>query len=272
MHISPDQDFIVRWGVSGIFQMDADPDSHVVVTDVVDVWETWSCLDSVCDSTVGAECVHYACVDSALFGGRFVGDMLGEWVCTFGQFGSALPCGPSNCLDSARVIDLRPYRSLTLVMTPSTPNVMNDTVRVILEFVIFDSSVVNEALVNLSPAVLTPYPNPAVVSEMGGEDLNFRFQVTTDSSSFASMDNPILQLDIFTIAGELVRTVEVEFHEGDDRYGPRPGGGYEVGWDMKNQAGKEVASGAYLAVARLFDGSRKKTQMVEQQVKVAVIR
>jgi hypothetical protein len=272
MHVLPDPDIIVRWGVSGIFQMEAQPDSHVVVTDVVDAWETWSCLDSVCDSTIDGECVHYQCVDSALFGGRFLGDMLGEWVCTFGEFGSADPCGTSTCLDSARVIDLRPYRSLTLVMTPSTPNIMNDTVRVSIEYVVFDSSVVNQALANLSPAVLTPYPNPAVVSEMGGENLNFRFRVTTDSNSFASMENPILQLDLFTVAGELVRTMEVPYQLGGDRYGPRPGGGYEIGWDMKNQAGKDVASGVYLAVARLFDGSRKKTQLVEQQVKVAVIR
>ena len=271
MFIYPDSRAIVRWGVTGIFQMEEQPDSHVVVSEVVDAWETWVCLDSVCDSMNGGNCVTWSCVDSALYPGRYLGDMIGEWVCTDGQFGTTLPCGPSTCSDSVRVIGLQPLRSLTLIMTPSTPNFGPYPLgHIPINFFMYDSSHVDLRLADLAPAVLTPYPNPAVVSEMGGQELAFRFRASTDSLSFASLTNPILQLDIYSVAGELVRTLEVPF--GDDRYGPRPGGGYEIGWDMKNQAGKDVASGVYLAIARLFEDGRRKIQLAEKQVKVAVIR
>jgi len=282
-YFTPDANAIVRWGVSGIFQMENEPDSHVVVSDVITAWETWicntwTCTDSACLEWDGPTCLEWACTDSvcqdsALYPGRYVGTMLGEWVCLDGEFGTTLPCGPSTCYDSVRVIDLRPYRSLTLVLTPSTLSTGPYAFGNYVEFAyrIFDTSRVDQRLANLTPAVLTPYPNPAVTREMGGDDLTFRFRTRTDSTSFPVANTALLQLDIYSVAGELVRTLEKPY-EGLDRDGPRPGGIYEVGWDMRNQAGKEIASGVYLAVARLFDGPARKTQLAEERVKVAVIR
>ncbi|MCX6834510.1 MAG: DUF6055 domain-containing protein [candidate division Zixibacteria bacterium] len=264
MYLTPDANAIVRWGVGAIFQMEANPDSNVVVTDVVDVWETWICRRRNPDLT---------CADSAQFPGRYVGDMLGEWVCTDGEFGTTLLCGPSTCNDSVRAIDLRPYHSITLVLCPTTFNFPPYTFGryVDFNFSIYDSSFVNEALANQPASILTPYPNPAVAREMDGQGLTFRFGAKTDSTSFPAYSTALMQLDIYSVAGELVRTLE-SVYAGLDRIGPVPGQVYEIGWDMKNQAGKEVASGVYLAVARLFGGADRATPLAEDRVKVAVIR
>jgi hypothetical protein len=273
MYIKPDPEAIVRWGVSAIFQRDDNPDSLVVVSDVVDVWETWICTDSV-----QSGCSSWLCTDSAYYtGGRYLSDMLGDWVCLRCKDTIDCVCGldptpacadTTTCADSARVINLRPYRSITLIMTPSTPNFGP---YLFGNHVDFDFSVfVNASPANLAPAVLTPYPNPAVVSEMDGEDLKFRFSASTDDVGYPTLTNPVLQLDIYTVAGELVQTLEYGY--GDDRVGPRPGGIYEIGWNMKNQSGKDVASGVYLVVARLFDRTGRQTEVAEKQVKVAVIR
>ncbi len=277
MYVVPEPDPVLRWGVTAIYQLENQPDSYVVVSDVVDTFKTWACTDSV-----SADCSSWICTDSTLYqGGRFLGDMLGDWTCLRCKDPVSCVCpldsprvcsDTTTCADSARVINLHSYRSVTLVLTPSTrivgPFLFGNLVPV--KFGIFNRSTVDENLVDLTPAVLTPYPNPAVVSEMNGQELVFRYRASTDSLSFAATTNPILELEIYTVAGELVRTMEVPF--GDDRYGPRPGGGYDIGWDMKNQSGKDVASGVYLAIARLFDGGHRKLQLVEKQVKVAVIR
>ncbi|MEW5796489.1 MAG: MXAN_6640 family putative metalloprotease [Candidatus Zixiibacteriota bacterium] len=271
-YITPDQDAIVRWGVTGIFQMEEDPDSHLVISKAVDAWETWICLDSICVDSVGSICREWQCTDSGLFPGRFLESMLGRQICVNGQFDSIFPCD-QVCSDSIGVIPLMPYRSLTLALTPTSlstgPYTFGNQVK--FAYSVFDESSVDSSLVNLTPAVLMPYPNPAVISDMGGDDLTFAFRTYTDSVGFAASSHTKLQLDIYTVAGELVRSLERLF-TGEDRQGPRPGGMYEVGWDMRNQAGKNVASGVYLAVARLFGGAGFRTQLAEERVKVAVIR
>lgn len=264
MFIRPDPDAIVRWGVSGIFQMENDPDSHVVVTDVVDVWETWICINWD----------NGNCLDSSLFPGRYVADMLGEYVCLDGELGYHFPyCDSSTCNDSVAIIDLRPYRSLTLVMTPSIPSLgpYGFGSEVEISYSVFDSSFFNVADTNLMPELLTPYPNPAVVSAMGGSDLMFRLQTPTDSIGFPELSQVLLWLEVYTVAGEIVRTID-EVQDSHDRSGPRPGGVFEIGWDMKNQAGEDVASGVYLVVARLYEGTSTNTMLVSDQTKVAVIR
>jgi len=283
MYLTPTANAIVRWGVGAIFQMENNPDSHVVVTDVVDVWETWicrrwNCLDSTCLQWDGGNCLDWECIDSTCadsmqFPGRYVGEMLGEWVCIDGEFGTIIFCGPSTCNDSVRAIDLRPYHSITLVLSPTTFSVGPYAFGryVDFNFTIFDSSFVNEALVNLPASILTPYPNPAVVNEMDGQSLTFRFGAKTDTTSFPAYSTVLMQLDIYSVAGELVRTLE-GVYAGQDRIGPLPGQVYEIGWDMKNQAGRGVASGVYLAVARLFGGPNGATPLTEGRVKVAVIR
>ena len=266
MFVIPDEDAIVRWGVGAIFQMEDNPDSHVVVTDVVDVWETWVCRSWNPDST---------CALPVLLQGRYVGEMLGEWGGLKRVIDPTSPCASPPCYDTIRVIDLRPYHSITLVLCPTTlstgpyPFLINGGVD--FDFFVYDSSLVDEALVNLPASVLTPYPNPAVTDEMDGESLTFRFGAKTDATSFPTYSTVLMQLDIYSVAGELVRTLE-GVYSGQDRIGPLPGQVYEIGWDMKNQAGKEVASGIYLAVARLFGDPDRTNPLAEERVKVAVIR
>jgi hypothetical protein len=71
-------------------------------------------------------------------------------------------------------------------------------------------------------------------------------------------------IDFYSVAGDHVATVESSPIA--DRYDP-----VIVDWDMKNQAGKDVASGVYLCYVRLFaeDG---KTLLAEDKMKVAIIR
>ena len=66
--------------------------------------------------------------------------------------------------------------------------------------------------------------------------------------------------------------VVAEVQDSHDREGPRSGGVFEIGWDMKNEAGKEVASGVYLAVVRMYEGDSPVELLVTDQTKVAVIR
>lgn len=120
-------------------------------------------------------------------------------------------------------------------------------------------------------AALTPYPNPAVVSSMGGQPITFRFQVANDSTNSNITTDPLLLVDLFTIAGEFVKSINATFG-GEDRLGVHSEGIYETAWNMKNSAGKDVASGVYLAYARLWDSAAKNTLLADSKVKVALIR
>jgi hypothetical protein len=80
MFVKPDASVVVRWAISAIFQMEDDPDSHLVASQVVDVWETYACTDSVANI-----CGDWICTDSVylqgISGGRYLADMLGDWTC-----------------------------------------------------------------------------------------------------------------------------------------------------------------------------------------------
>jgi hypothetical protein len=263
----------IRWGVGGIFQLEQYPDSHVVVWDAVDVWETPRCIEWECTDSTGGECVDSACITWGVpWELRYVDDLLGEWICTDGTFGHDGWCN-STCLDSTQAVDLRDFRSITLVVTPSVISTAPDSSSDLLGvgYVLNDTSFINMSLVNLPASVMTPYPNPAVMSELAGEPLTFRFRSPTDTTSFAVSRVAFMQLDIFNVAGELVRSLEVDF-DSQGRGELLPGGVIEAEWDLKNQGGKEVASGVYIAVARLFDGAELGNLLVEDKVKVAVIR
>ena len=265
LYIAPQQSPSVRWGVAGIFQMRDEPDSHVVVAEAVDVWETPNCIlyDYEADT-----CITWG----TPFAIRYVDDILGEWLCNAGQFGNDASCDPT-CLDSSSMIDLSRYTSVTIVMTPSAtstgPFSFGDYTT--FGYVSTDTSTVDSSLINLPASILTPYPNPAVLSDMETKNLTFRFRVPTDSTSFPVVGTARLELEIFNVAGEKVRTI-VQVLTGQDRYGPNPGGEFEVTWDMRNGAGNDVASGVYIAVIRAFAGSDRTNLLAEDQAKVAVIR
>lgn len=165
-------------------------------------------------------------------------------------------------------IDARRYRTVTVVFTPSTPAPARYAPNTYLPLgyaVSLDSRIIAGQM----PSVLSPYPNPAVVAEMGGNDLTFRFQTFTDSVGAPLTEQAYMVVDLYTVAGEHITSFE---GYADVRTGGTPYGAFEIGWDMNNRAGKAVASGVYLAYARLYDSEDKAVLLAEDNVKVAVIR
>lgn len=140
------------------------------------------------------------------------------------------------------------------------------------------ASPLDPSRLNVPGAVLYPYPNPAVLAEMTDPMLTFLFQMPTDENGSPILvrdsigpnniviRNPQLVVDIFTIAGEYVTTIE-QVPELIDELGE-----YRIRWDMKNQSGREVSSGAYIAYARMFESFRRNELLAEAKVKVAIIR
>ncbi len=128
--VYPDPDAVVRWGVSGIFQMEDDPDSHLVVTRVVDDWETELCTNWDGDS----------CLNWAVYPGRYVAELIGEHVCSNGEFGVLPSCDSSTCDDMAAALDPRPYRSLTLVMTPANSTNYGDMSAIHINHSVYNES------------------------------------------------------------------------------------------------------------------------------------
>lgn len=128
--------------------------------------------------------------------------------------------------------------------------------------------IIDSEFVDILPAILAPYPNPAVVNSMEDKHLKFKFRIPTDSLSNYLYGSPFFTLDIYTVAGEYVcgldsvvapnrREKEVE---------------YTLSWDMRNQHWQEVASGVYLAVGRLYDSTKRRELLAEDKVKVVIIR
>lgn len=166
------------------------------------------------------------------------------------------------------------YRSITIGFSPTTinPFAYEEGKLIPLGYAVSaDRSGIKEELVNVPSSVLTPYPNPAVVSELGGEGLNLRFQVETDETSFPAYSTAYVTIDFYTIAGDYLNSVVADFAQ-EDRVGEHRTGIYEATWNLKNQAGRQVASGAYLAYARLYSSSDQKELLAEDRVKVAVIK
>lgn len=243
-YISAADTLHLNWGIGGMFQMRDIPDSFVVIMNTIPYW-SW---------------VDSSFVPPRKFRGRYLEHLLGQWVKT-------------SVTDSAQVLNVKRFSTATFVFVPAWPlNVYYDIRDTLgISYQVNNSSSIDQARINLPSGVLTPYPNPAVVDRMQGDDLHFRFQLPTDQTSFPTYSTVYLTVDVFTIAGERVRTIEMST-ESEGRGDSQLTGVYEIGWDMKNEGGKDVASGVYLAVARLFDNADKDTQLAEDRVKVAVIR
>jgi len=228
------------WGISVVGQLANDPDSHVVLGTAV--------IPGVTPSI------------------NFVDTLLGDWECTDWDT-------ESNCMDSTlmSVIDFRDFRSTTLIVTAAStfPDTLPPQMQV--AYVIYNAT--QEALEdwkNRPAAGLTPYPNPAVVSELTEALVNFRFQVPTDNEGYPvdTLAGAFVTIDIYTVAGEYLAFVEGSYL-GEDRLG---NGVYEAAWDMKNETGRDVASGVYLAYARLYFDIEREELLAESHQKVVIIR
>lgn len=185
------------------------------------------------------------------------------------------------------VPDPNQYRSITYIFTPASNARLNYRQGSLLSQEIgfgllvdhrIDSALlevdIDSGAISIPPAVLLAYPNPAVVSEMGGGNLTFQFQVPTDSLSDFILQSPYFTVDVFDVAGQLVRTIdEVVTPEQKNIYLPGIRDVLvEIDWDMNNRSGNGVASGAYVGIARLYDKRSKGTVLAEGEVKLLLVR
>ncbi len=162
------------------------------------------------------------------------------------------------------------YKSIAIAVSPTSNNYLSYVSFNKAPFVGYAISDSGQIITRPS-AVLTPYPNPAVVPQMAGQPVTFRFKVASDTANGNLTNNPLLLIDIYSVAGDFVRTINATFG-GEDRLGVHAGGLYETTWDMKNGSGKAVASGVYLAYARLWETPGKFRLLAESKVKVALVR
>lgn len=180
--------------------------------------------------------------------------------------------GQLNFVD---IINPRQYRSITMVLTPATSTYtkyspLGDyfvSFSIPAEKVSFDST-----QSNLMATFFAPYPNPAEFAVMENKVINFKFQVPTDSEGYPiygesySGDIPYIVVDIYNTAGEYIKTLE-----GSDVIDER-NGLYIAEWDMKNNSDKDVASGVYIANAKLLSRQFTGDVITEAQTKVLVVR
>ncbi|HUV31485.1 MAG TPA: MXAN_6640 family putative metalloprotease [Acidobacteriota bacterium] len=174
------------------------------------------------------------------------------------------------------------YNSITMALTPTAvdPMIYFNGPAAPFGYALWDDWSLpippDPALVNLPAALLVPYPNPAVVSGHGpqaADSVTFRLEIPTDSQAGLAYLDPYYQVDLYTVAGELIRTIKLPVSgEQLDRYTGPPVITYSTGWDMKNENGDDVASGVYLVYAHLYSDVSRKTLLAEDRTKVVVLR
>lgn len=165
----------------------------------------------------------------------------------------------------------RQYRSITYILAPASwkwEAYKSSNYDTRFGYIITDS-------LALSPdkpsAAFMPYPNPANISQMGGANLTFRFQIATDSIGSPIYSSLYTQIDMYNVAGELVNTIETD--SPPIIVDPISGDAYfEVEWDMRSQRGGEVASGVYICYIRLFESGSRENLLDEKMSKVLIVR
>jgi len=173
------------------------------------------------------------------------------------------------------------YRSMVFILTPATTeHGFYDTLwyrTMLVGYGIGENSVL-DSLVNIPAAVLDLYPNPVMVAEMDQPRVTFLLQTGTDSSSFPVAGSPYfsdpatLQIDIYTVAGERVKTISRDDDQADRSSEWRRSGKWSAEWDLKNESGADIAAGVYLVYARLFSKAKRGALLAEDHSKVLVIR
>ncbi|MEW5993515.1 MAG: MXAN_6640 family putative metalloprotease [Candidatus Zixiibacteriota bacterium] len=180
-----------------------------------------------------------------------------------------------------QIVDPTQYRSAVLIVSPAsyyypayrTPPFDYSFTHAVQE--ILDSARIGDTVifidsefVDIPASILAPYPNPAVVSRMNGEPLRFKFQIPTDQYSNYIYEEPSFSVDIFTLAGEFVKSIDTAVAPSIREKQVE----FALSWDMKNELGRQVASGVYIAVGRVFASDKHTELLAEDRVKVAIIR
>jgi hypothetical protein len=191
---------------------------------------------------------------------------------------------PDDVSRFVRVTDPRQYRSVTLALAPgswryepySDPDwdswygyIITDS---LVDSLIDTALTIDTAAINVEAAVLTAYPNPAVIKNMSGQNLRFRFTIPTDSQSVPTYLAPLCIVDIYTSAGEYISTVDTI---ADPYLNPNPYVRtvlFEIDWDMKTEARTDIVSGVYICVAKLYSSANRSELLAEDKAKVLVIR
>jgi hypothetical protein len=162
-------------------------------------------------------------------------------------------------------------RSITVALSPGTPDYLYYSTQhyrgMDLGYRIGDALQLPTSAINRPAAVLKPFPNPVVVADLDERKVSFEFQVNTDTTGYPVYNEPHLVIDIFTIAGERVATIDDISGSGQQYAGV-----HYADWDLRNERGAEVASGVYIAYARLWSAEKKGILLAEDHKKVAVIR
>lgn len=182
-----------------------------------------------------------------------------------------LPYNITGVANLLQIIDPNQYQSVTMIISPASylrQAYHSTDYDFSLGYFIPEEIVIDSGLISRSAAILAPYPNPAVIADMGGSPLKFRFQIPTDTLTNYMYLTPHFIVDVFNVAGEFVRTIDttVNPHPWDEVIE------FEVNWNMKNEHGRDVASGVYIAVARLYSEVKKGLLLAADKAKIAIIR
>ncbi len=121
------------------------------------------------------------------------------------------------------------------------------------------------------PSQLLAFPNPSVVNEMSVAEVTFRFKLETGISTLQNCSAPYMVVDLYTVAGERVSTIQgdAQMHYVDDTSLETRG---EPVWEMTTTGGEVVASGVYIALGRLYCDASKGDLIAENKAKLALIR
>ncbi|KAA3633713.1 MAG: hypothetical protein DWP97_08540 [Calditrichaeota bacterium] len=165
------------------------------------------------------------------------------------------------------------YNSITYVLTPASPNRQlyvypNDQK---LTITAVNAMFLDSIPTNSEAVAFYPYPNPAVVNEMQNEFVKFHFELPTDTLGVPilnSGEQPYLTIDIFTVSGERLFSIQNGVWDND----AIDDNSFELTWDMKNESGKNVASGVYMALARFYDNDDKGNLLSEEKTKLLIVR
>ncbi len=189
------------------------------------------------------------------------------------------PSNPNYTL--LKILDPNQYRSVTMIISPAsyrrgayeTPPYdysLGYYIPERLDSTRIDTPIfIDSQFVDIPAAVLAPYPNPAVVSNMGEAPLRFKFQIPTDLyGNFIYYTDHNFSVDIFNVAGEFVRRLDTTVTP--DRHDKQVE--FVMAWDMKNERREEVASGVYIALGRVYCPDKGGLLLAEDKAKVAIVR
>ncbi len=189
---------------------------------------------------------------------------------------------PDDAVDSLVIPDPHQFRSIIMALSPAStdPTVFQSTPYQYFSYLTpehLDSTLIDTTSGGILPVpkfvvvpsmFVAPYPNPAVIADMSDPNVRFRVEVKFDSANytFYQADPLYLSADLYNTAGEYIANVS--------RYasGVEHPTLYELSWDMKNGAGNPVASGAYIALVRLYSKERNGVLLAESTAKLLIVR